>query len=169
LSGSKTADVAYRDHMIPNMLGKKTELPAVSEVLKLKGDAAQGKSQFGRCIMCHKVKGVGVDFGPDLTDWGKGQPRDVIAKAILEPSADISHGFEAIEIKTGNGKTIQGFPVAEGDPVIVRAFGGETVAIDRKDIASRSKMKKSVMVSAADMGLSAQNVRDLVEYLKTVR
>ena len=67
---------------------------------------------------------------------------------------------------TTSGKKIQGFPVAEGDPVVMRVFGGDTVAVDAADIKSRDKLKKSVMVSASDMGLSAQNVRDLVEYIK---
>ncbi len=167
LSGQKSPKVEYSDHLVPRQLGSSTKLPPITEILALNPDAKAGQQQFGLCSICHKLGGTGIEFGPNLIGWGRGQPRDVIARAIIDPSSDIAHGFASEDVKTTSGKTIQGFILAEGDPVVLRVFGGDAVAIDKADIASRTKHKESLMLPASQMGLTAQHVRDLVEYLKT--
>ena len=131
-----------------------------------KGDAQNGKQQVGRCYMCHKVGSVGVEFGPTLAGWGSGQDRETILKAILDPSADLAHGYEGTELLVKGGKRIQGFVQAEGDPLVIRVFGGEDMVIAAEDIKSRKKMGSSLMAPASQLGLDAQQLRDLVEYLK---
>ena len=76
------------------------ELPTGAEIAQLPGDAKRGQAAIAVCFTCHKVGKVGVEFGPDLSTFGKQQPSEVIANAIAHPSADISHGFEGSEIKT---------------------------------------------------------------------
>ena len=169
LTGTATPRAVYSDHLVPENLGNETQLPPVGEILRLKGNIAQGKIEFARCYMCHKMGGAGVDFGPNLTHWGKGQPPEVIAEGIVNPSSDIAHGFAGTEIKTKSGKTIQGFVIAEGDPIVLRVFGGEQIGIDAADIGSRKNLEGSFMVPASKMGLTAQQVRDLVAYLKSGR
>ena len=58
---------------------------------------------------------VGVEFGPTLAGWGSGQDRETILKAIMEPSADLAHGYEGTELVVKGDKRIQGFIQAEGD------------------------------------------------------
>ena len=94
LSGKPAGPTVYVDRLAPLEFGPETKLPKASEILSLKGDAKQGKTLIGRCYVCHKIGSAGVEFGPALAGWGSGQTRDVILKAILDPSADISHGFE---------------------------------------------------------------------------
>ena len=45
-----------------------------------------------------KVGSVGVEFGPTLAGWGSGQDRETILQAIIEPSADLAHGYEGTEL-----------------------------------------------------------------------
>ncbi|MDX1564281.1 MAG: c-type cytochrome, partial [Phycisphaeraceae bacterium] len=167
LTGKKTPKLTYTDAIVPKHLGQEVKLPSIEKILSLKGNAKAGKTLSARCVMCHSINGTGVSFGPALSAWGKGQPRQVIAKAIVDPDADIAHGYKGTEIKTKDGKTLQGFVTAEGDLVVIKVFGGKQVAVDAKDIASRTEVKGSFMVPAGKMGLTAQNVRDLVEFLKT--
>jgi len=166
VSGQKTEKIPYQDSIVPTVMGTPSTLPSLKKILALKPDAARGKMLAARCIMCHRINGQGVEFGPTLTGIGKIQSRENIATAIVTPSADLAHGFIGEEVKTKNGKTLQGFISAEGDPILLRTFGGAEVAIDANDIAGRTKLKKSLMISAENMGLSAQDVRDIVEYLK---
>ena len=166
LSGKPTPKAVYVDRLVPAEMGKPTKLPGVAGILGIDGDAARGRTLFARCIMCHKKDGVGVEFGPDLSTWGRTQPAEVVARGILDPDADISHGFDGVEVKTKSGKRIQGFLAAAGDPVIVRVFGGEHVSIDKDDVASVDKVATSWMIPASKMGLSAQDVADLVAYLR---
>jgi putative membrane-bound dehydrogenase-like protein len=166
LAGKPAGPTVYSDMLPPESLGKETKLPPATEILALKGDAAKGKVQVARCIMCHKIGDAGVEFGPALAGWGKGQSREIILKALLEPSADLAHGFEATELTVKGNKRLQGFIQAEGDPVVIRVFGGQDVVVAAGDIESRKVLKQSPMVPASKMGMSAQDIRDVVEYLK---
>jgi putative heme-binding domain-containing protein len=116
--------------------------------------------------MCHKIGDTGTDYGPDLTSFGKQQPSEVIINAILNPSVDISHGYEGSEIKTTDGLTIVGMVLSEGDPVIVKCLGGQTQTIAKSRIASLKRLEKSLMYSPAQLGLNAQGIADMTAYLK---
>lgn len=141
-------------------------LPDSSKILSLNGNAKRGKTTAMRCIMCHRVGELGVDFGPALDGWGKKFNDEQIVTAIVNPHKEIALGFEGTEIKTRQGHTWQGRVIQEGDPVVITIMGGSQHAIDAGDIASRTKMKKSLMLSAGQLKLTPQDVRDLVEFLK---
>ena len=147
-------------------LVQRQNYPKYPKFLNLRGNPKNGKSVIGRCYVCHKVGSVGVEFGPTLAGWGSGQDRETILKAIIEPSADLAHGYEGTELVVKGDKRIQGFVQAEGDPLVIRVFGGEDLVIAAKDIKSRKKMKSSFMAPASKLGLDAQQIRDVVEYLK---
>ena len=139
---------------------------SVAGVLKLKGDAAKGKVTANRCIMCHEFNGAGVNYGPNLKGWGGGQPAEVIARAIVDPTADISHGFKGTTIMTKDGKKVQGLSYAKTDPTTITSTGGITQLIPRKMIKKQWNMKHSLMLSADQMNLTPQDVADLVAFLK---
>ena len=166
LNGRAVTETAYVDRLAPTSFGPETKLPSSREILALKGDAQNGKQQVGRCYVCHKVGSVGVEFGPTLAGWGSGQDRETILKAILDPSADLAHGYEGTELIVKGDKRIQGFVQAEGDPLVIRVFGGEDLVIAAEDVKSRKKMSSSLMAPASQLGLDAQQIRDVVEYLK---
>ena len=138
----------------------------LKEILSLQGDAVRGKAHVARCYMCHQIDGQGVDFGPVLEGWGKGNSREVIATALIEPGKDIAHGFEAAEITTKDGHTIQGFVLFAGGSYIIKVFGGGEVSIPRKLITDTKPMERSLMMSAGQLGMQAQEVADIVAYLK---
>ena len=138
----------------------------VAAVLKLTGDVEKGKIAAQRCIMCHKIGEIGMEVGPTLDGWGATQTSDVIARSIIEPSADIAHGYDAIVVKTKGGKTVHGLPLAEGDPVIILSNGGIRQLIPKKKIKSKGKLNRSLMVSGAQLGLTNQDVADIVAFLK---
>ncbi|MBK1881931.1 HEAT repeat domain-containing protein [Luteolibacter pohnpeiensis] len=136
------------------------------EVVALKGDAAKGKIAAARCVMCHKIDGNGPDFGPDLKGFGSRQPPSVIAKAVITPSADISHGFDGTAIQLKDGRWIDGLIIAEGDPLTIRTQGGLTQKVNADQIAGRKPMDRSLMLNADQLGLSAQDLADIIEWLK---
>ena len=153
--------------VIPEEQGP-SKLPSVAEILKLKGDVTRGKAVAGRCISCHVIGDLGLDVGPNLTGFGKRFPADVVARAIVEPSAEISLGFEGQHLRTHQDKLdIMGVVLADGDPVIIRSMGGITQSIPASDLKSRQPMKRSLMLSADQLGLTAQDVADVVEYLRS--
>ncbi|MDG2487930.1 MAG: c-type cytochrome, partial [Roseibacillus sp.] len=144
-----------------------SKLPPVSEILALKGDAARGKTVAARCISCHVIGDLGLDVGPNLTGFGKRFPPEIVATAIVDPSAEISLGFEGQHLKTNKGShSIMGIVLADGDPIIIRSMGGITQSISADDLKSREPMKRSLMLSADQLGMTAQDVADVVEYLR---
>jgi putative heme-binding domain-containing protein len=91
----------------------------------------------------------------------------VIAKALVQPSAEIAHGYDGTEIKTKDGVTIQGVLIKQGDPLMMRSMGGITQIIPADRVASRRPLPGSLMMSAAQLGLSAQEVADIIAFLRS--
>jgi putative heme-binding domain-containing protein len=142
---------------------------SIDEVVKLTGDAARGKNTATRCVMCHSISGAGAELGPALDGWARGKSPEVIATAIVRPDAEIAHGYEGTEIRTKDGLTIQGLLIKEGDPLMMRSMGGLTQIIpaDRVAPGPRRRMRQSLMMSAAQLGLTAQDVADLVAFMRS--
>jgi putative membrane-bound dehydrogenase-like protein len=139
----------------------------LDEVLKLEGNAKNGAQLVTRCVMCHQINGQGVEFGPNLEGWGRSQPGDIIAQALIDPSKDIAHGYDGQEIVTKDGVAIHGMILTEGDIMIIRSMGGQNQYVARSRIKSRRKLDHSMMLSATQLGLNAQDVADIVAYLRT--
>ena len=144
------------------------KLPTGAEIAQLPGDAKRGQAAIAVCFTCHKVGKMGVEFGPDLSTFGKQQPSEVIAQAIAHPSADISHGYEGSEIKTKDGLTISGMILSSGDPVMIKCMGGLVQTVPKERIASVKKMDRSLMYQPQQLGLTPQSISDIVAYLKSL-
>ena len=153
---------------MPPEIKNAPKLPTGAEIAQLPGDAKRGQAAIAVCFTCHKVGKVGVEFGPDLSTFGKQQPSEVIANAIAHPSADISHGYEGSEIKTKDGLTISGMILSSGDPVMIKCMGGLVQTVPKERIASMKKMERSLMYQPQQLGLTPQAISDIVAYLKSL-
>jgi putative heme-binding domain-containing protein len=140
---------------------------SVEDIARLNGDAARGKTATARCLMCHSIGGAGAEVGPTLDGWGRGKSPEVVATALVKPSLEIAHGYDGTELKTKDGLTIQGVILKEGDPLMMRSMGGVTQIIPLDRVATRRRMPGSLMMSAAQLGLSAQDVADIVAFLRS--
>lgn len=138
----------------------------LEEVTKLKGNAKNGAQLVTRCVMCHQINGQGVEFGPNLDGWGLSQPSEIIAQALLEPSKDIAHGYEGVELTLKDGSQIHGMLLTEGKIMIIRSMGGQNQYVPQSRVKSRKKLDRSMMLNATQLGLSAQDVADVVAYLR---
>ncbi|MDC0088280.1 HEAT repeat domain-containing protein [Akkermansiaceae bacterium] len=141
----------------------------VKDVLALEGSAEKGKQAIASCYMCHQVNGTGVDFGPALDGWGGGRSKEAIAEAIINPNVAVAHGFEGSEIITKSGHTIHGIYMAAGakKAIIQKIMGGSEVTIPKANVKSVKRLDESLMLSAKQLGLSAQNVADIVAFMKS--
>ena len=157
--------VTLHDAVVPAG-GPDTPAIDMADVLPLTGDAARGADVFTRCTMCHAGGGVGADVGPGLDGWAGGKSAQVIAAAIVDPDAGIAHGYAATTVVTKEGQTIQGLIIKEGDPLMVRSMGGVTQIVPVARVKSRDRMSRSLMPSAAQLGMTAQDVADVVAFLR---
>ena len=51
-------------YVVPKQFGPSSVLSNVKTIAAMKGNAANGKLAAQRCIICHKIEGAGVSFGP---------------------------------------------------------------------------------------------------------
>ncbi len=145
-----------------------TKLPASAEIAKLKPNLANGADKAQSCLLCHRIGDKGNDYGPSLTGYAKGQTTEVVINSIVNPSADIAHGFDGINVKLrDDAGEVHGIVHSSGNPVIIQSIGGLTQMIPANKIASRQPLGRSLMLTAEQLGLSAQDVADIAAYLKT--
>jgi putative membrane-bound dehydrogenase-like protein len=149
----------------PEPPSEPSKLPTLPEIVALEGDATRGQVAIAVCFTCHKVGKQGIDFGPDLTAFGKTQPREVIINAILNPSAEISHGYEASRVETNDGITIDGIVVDNGDPLVVKSIGGQMQEVWRERVKSVNPLGRSLMFPPATLNLTAESISDIAAYL----
>lgn len=139
------------------------------------GDAEAGREVFLNkaavsCVRCHKAAGLGTgEVGPDLTGIGAKQKRDYLLESIVHPNKQIAKGFETVDVRLRNGQFRSGIVKSE-DVKEVRLITpeGTTITIRKDRIESRTP-GKSAMPEDLVKHLSRKEVRDLVEFLASLK
>ena len=70
-------------------------------------------------------------------------------------------------LKTKDGTEIHGVVISEGDPVVIQSAAGLVQSVPKNRIAERKGLGRSLMMSADQLGLKAQELADLQAFLKT--
>ncbi|MDA8980914.1 c-type cytochrome, partial [bacterium] len=161
------------DYKVPKAFGQITELSDSVTVAKLKGDATRGEALAATCLTCHKINGNGIAFGPNLSRWGQERTIEKIAHEIINPDEHLAHGYEQAVRLTGSGHTAEGllsnFSWHAGS-LKIKVMGGTTLKVPFRRTGTKIEhLKESWMPSASEMGLSDQGVRDIAEYLHTLK
>ena len=140
----------------------------VESILKLPGDLARGKTLSARCIMCHRVGEAGVDYGPDLAGWVSNQGVEAFLKAVINPSESIALGFEGERVPLKDGREVHGILLSASDPLTVQSTGGIVQMIPREQLDKRTQpLRRSLMLSAAELSLTDQDLADIAAYMKS--
>jgi len=149
------------------------KLAAWSECLD-GGDLENGKTIFfGRaaasCRRCHKVNGSGAEVGPDLSAVAKDKDRSYLLEAIVDPNAKIAKGFETTIIVDFDGRIHTGIIKEETEAVVkLMTAQGAIISVAKDEIDERAK-GQSGMPSDIAKNLSRDDVRDLIEYLASLK
>ncbi len=131
-----------------------------------------GKQMFevASCASCHKVKGVGAEFGPNLEDLDPKYTRLDIVRSLLEPSEKINEKYVAVTILTKQGRVVVGL-VVEETPQVVKVVENplastEPVVIEKSQILRREKSPTSIMPKGLLDRLTREEILDLVAYIE---
>ncbi len=157
--------VAIRETVVPAP-PETSALPAIAAIASLQGNRERGEQAARACLMCHRIDGEGVDYGPGIEGFASRQTKEVVITAIVDPSHDIAHGYEGTELILSDGKRVHGLVLSNGDPVIVQSTGGAIQMIPRSQIRERQRLDRSLMLSADQLGLTAQQIADIAAYLE---
>lgn len=97
------------------------------------------------------------------------QPAEVVVRSIITPSADISHGFGGQILETQDGLVIHGIILTDGNPTVITSQGGVLQMVPKAKLKSKGPLNRSLMLSAEQLGLGAQEVADVLAYLRSIK
>ena len=137
----------------------------VEAVIALIGDPTAGADKATACRLCHHFDGAGVNYGPALDGWVSRQGVEQAILAIVNPNADIAHGYEGHRVDLKAGGNVFGIVSASGDPVVITSMGGLRQMIPADRVNRVHRHWDSLMLSADQLELNAQDVADIVAYL----
>ena len=132
------------------------------------GNTQAGEKIFwgkGQCGQCHQVGTRGGKLGPEVTRVGRTRSLAYLREAIVDPSADITPGYNTISVVTREGKTVTG--VQRG----IDNFSAQFVDVAgnfysfRKDRVRSLKREWQSMMPSYKQSLSETEVTDLLAYL----
>ncbi len=159
--------------LFPARKTSQSALPPVNELAKRTGDIEAGKALFAgvaTCAQCHIVAGQGKNVGPDLSEIGNKLSREAMYVSILEPSAGISHNYEAYVALTDAGEVVTGLLVSQnGDQVTLRDAKSIERTFVKSELEDFKKSEKSLMPENLQETMTEQGMVDLVEYLMSLK
>src|SRR5207253_2759705 len=131
--------------------------------LALKGDPARGKAVFQRhCATCHRVAGVGVDVGPDISD-SRTKTAAALLVDILNPNQAIDNNYINYLITTKSGKSLTGIISAEtASSLTLKRAEGQTETVLRADIDEIVSSGVSLMPEGLEKSVSVAEMADLL-------
>ena len=126
-----------------------------------------------QCVRCHAIDPAGsaVMAGPNLAKVVTRNPietRKHLLESMLEPNAKIASGYGTVTLTLLNGKALSGTLLEETKELLTIQTGtGEKIRVKVGDIEERSKMTSAM--PSVERTLNAGELRDLVEYLMTMK
>jgi putative membrane-bound dehydrogenase-like protein len=143
----------------------------INAIMKLNADSKKGNEVFtANCRTCHKAGKEGNTIAPDLTFVSKKFADKDLLDAIIHPSASIAFGYEPWKVNTKNAKSYFGFLISDNnESMTIRDISGNNHLIKKSIITSAKKQEKSLMPEPSQLGLSEQDLANIVSYLKTVK
>ena len=123
------------------------------------------------CLSCHRVADEGGLTGPALTEVQVKYTPGELLQQILEPSALIAEGYAAEIFLLKNGQVVAG-PVLDEDAhnlyIQDDPYRDDLLILPREEFASRRVSQISSMPSGLLSTFSAEEILDLVAYLKSL-
>lgn len=138
------------------------------------GDIRRGLAVFNgakaACRTCHAVGYVGGKVGPDLTKIGQIRNEKDLLESIVYPSSTFVRSYEPVNIAMRDGRVLSGIVKAETPETMTLTVNAtETVNVPKAEVDDVSPGTVSVMPAGLDKQLSAQELADLITYLRSSR
>ena len=138
------------------------------EAVLLKGDGGRGGVLFGKlCASCHALGGQGNVVGPDLSALTDKSSQAMLI-AILDPNAAVESKYTYYTVDTRDGRNLTGI-ITEETSASVRVLQANAITetVRRVDIREMKSSKMSMMPEGLEMGLTSQDVADLIRFIQS--
>jgi putative heme-binding domain-containing protein len=125
--------------------------------------------QVASCVSCHRLNGVGEEFGPDLAKLdAKITPAEIL-RSVIEPSFKIEEKYQSYLFETSAGKVVTGMVLEEtGDTVkLIENPIAQTppLVLRKSEIVERRKSPSSIMPKGLLDKLTKEEILDLMSYM----
>ncbi|MFZ9856179.1 MAG: PVC-type heme-binding CxxCH protein [Limisphaerales bacterium] len=130
------------------------------------GNLERGRDLFvSQCAACHRVKGLGVDVGPDLGAVVDKTP-EALRVAILDPNRAVEERYLAYGVRTAGGEEFTGIVVGESpNSLTLRAATGLERVFLRGEVASLTSTGRSLMPEGFEHAIDPEAMTDLIAFL----
>jgi quinoprotein glucose dehydrogenase len=138
------------------------------------GNAANGRRVFEEhaalaCRRCHSRTSGDQFVGPNLADAGLRLSRAELLESIVAPNAKIAEGFQTTTLALETGRVVSGILRREdNDHAVLVNPEGKEVVVRLAEVEDRSQ-GLSAMPEGLSRQMTAGELRDLVEYLSSLR
>ncbi|MCA9187659.1 MAG: c-type cytochrome [Planctomycetales bacterium] len=134
------------------------------------GERDEGRKIFQqKCSQCHRIDGIGVNVGPDISD-SRTKTAEQYLQDIVMPNRAVDGAYLGYAIVTHQGTIATGVLSAEtSTSVTLRQVDGHTRVFYNDDIEQLHADGQSFMPEGLEEGLSLQQMADLLTFIKTWR
>jgi putative heme-binding domain-containing protein len=137
------------------------------------GDKDRGRSVFfGKktaCGACHRVGEEGGAVGPDLTKVGGIRAGRDLLESVVLPSATFAQGYETYRAELNDERTVSGVIARRtADGVVLRDATGAETRLPASAVERLTRQRTSLMPDGLVKALTADELRDLFAYLKSL-
>jgi putative membrane-bound dehydrogenase-like protein len=144
------------------------------EPLLRDGDADRGRAVFANakvaCTTCHAIANQGGKIGPDLTRVGAIRSGRDILESILFPSSTFAQGYEPFIAETSDGEQHSGIVIEQDDKrVLLRTTAGHEVNLFKTALKEFRRASVSLMPEGLEMAMTAEELRDLLAFLQSLK
>lgn len=138
--------------------------------LALAGRREHGHDVFAKvCATCHKAEGQGTEVGPDLATVTSRTPEDLLVH-ILDPNREVAPNYINYNVAMTDGRVASGIIAEEtATTVVLKRAEGASDQIPRDGIESIASTGVSLMPEGLEKGLSAQDLADLMAFVRSIK
>ncbi len=131
------------------------------------GDAEKGRAIFRiQCALCHRLKGEGVEVGPDL-GMVASKPAAELLTAILDPNQAIEPKYLAYLVTTADGRALAGIIASESaNDIVLKLPGGSAQNVLRNEIKELAATARSLMPEGLEHAITPAQMTDLLSFLR---
>lgn len=107
-------------------------------------------------------------IGPDITGSNRADLDSILA-TIVDPSAEIGHGYRMQVVATTDGRVLTGLIAERTATGIVLQTATDRIVVPLADVESERTSPVSMMPEGQLDTLAPDAIRDLIGYLRTTR
>ena len=171
---------SHRDRAIRRRAAKLLPPTSTADIVKVlatyravltdDGDPHAGKQLFTEhCAACHRVSGVGVDVGPDISDT-RTKTAEQLLTDVLDPNRAIDGNYISYLVVTDDGRILSGIVTLEtASSITLRQADGMAVQLLRENIEQMQSNGVSLMPAGFEKTISTNQMVNLISFLKNWR